>query len=302
MREQSASTGVSEARDKGYNARMGPERLSSGVAARYDHLQTILRSCGRVAVAFSGGVDSAVMLKAAVETLGPDNVVAVTGRSASLADREYADACAIAECIGARHVILDTNEFENVDYVSNPQNRCYFCKTTLYQIMASYRTAHGYDTTLSGTNADDLGDWRPGLKAAEEHGVRAPLCEAGLTKSDVRALARRFDLPSAEKPASPCLSSRVPYGQTVTPQKLQRIERGEALLRDRGFSDCRVRHHEDLARIEVPSDEVHRLLDAGLRSDIEISFRALGFLYVTIDIGGLQSGSLNAVLSLPVAD
>lgn len=281
---------------------MGSERLSPDIIAKYDHLQNILRSCGRVAVAFSGGVDSAVMLKAAVDTLGSESVVAVTGRSASLAGREFADACRVAERIGVQHAILDTTEFDNAHYVSNPQNRCYFCKTTLYHIMAAYRAEHGYDTTLSGTNADDLGDWRPGLQAADEHGVRAPLCEAGLTKADVRVLAHSFDLPSADKPASPCLSSRIPYGQAVTPEKLRRIERGEALLRELGFSDCRVRHHEDLARIEVPAAEVPRLFDPGLCAEIEAHFRAAGFLYVTIDIAGLQSGSLNAVLSLPVAE
>ena len=207
-------------------------------------MQAILRELESVAVAFSAGVDSTLVLRVALDVLGPENVVAVTGRSDSLARAEFDQAVELASAVGAEHVVLDTDEFANPNYTSNPSNRCYFCKTTLYDHMERFIQERGINTIVNGINADDLGDFRPGIQAAKEHAVRAPAAEAGLTKADVRELSRRFGLPTFDKPASPCLSSRVPYGQAVTPEKLRMIEAAEAFLHSLGIRECRVRHYQ----------------------------------------------------------
>jgi uncharacterized protein len=278
----------------------------------------ILRDLRRVAVAFSGGVDSTCILKLAADVLGPANVLAVTGVSSSVAERELDDARALARRIGVEHVLLDTHEFEDPNYLANPTNRCYFCKTELYSRMTellarresaaqspcatSVPTAEGGCATIgwtiiSGTNADDLGDYRPGLAAAGEHAVRAPLAEAGLTKADVRALSAALGLPTHDKPASPCLSSRVQYGEAITPEKLGMIERAEAMLRELGFRECRVRHHDKLARIEVPAGQIAALAAPELRSKIDAAFREIGYHFVTLDLRGFRSGSMNEVIA-----
>lgn len=260
-------------------------------------LQSILRELKSVAVAFSAGVDSTLILKVALDTLGPENVVAVTGRSDSLATSEFEHACELATDLGAEHVILDTDEFDNADYLANPSNRCYFCKTTLYSRMEKFIEDRGIHAIVNGVNADDLGDFRPGLAAGHEHHVRTPAADAGMTKADIRELSKRLDLPTFDKPASPCLSSRVPYGEPITPEKLRMIEAGEAFLRnDLGVRECRVRHHNNLARIEVPVEFITRLAQPETRARIERHFRALGYNYIALDLTGFRSGSMNEVI------
>ncbi|MCC7290625.1 MAG: ATP-dependent sacrificial sulfur transferase LarE [Phycisphaerales bacterium] len=252
----------------------------------------------RVAVAFSGGVDSTFVLRVALDVLGPGNVLAVTGRSPSLKSSELDEAVRLAAELGAEHVLLNTGEFEKADYLANPVNRCYFCKTTLYETMRPLLAERGISVILNGTNADDLGDYRPGLTAAAEHNVVAPAAEAGLTKADVRELSRRLGLPTHDKPAAPCLSSRVQYGETITPEKLRAIEQAEAFLVELGFRECRVRHHDRLARIEVPPAEFSRLVEPSLARRVDERLRSLGYAYVTFDLRGLRSGSMNEVIPL----
>jgi len=265
-------------------------------------LRRILVDLKSVAVAFSGGVDSTLVLKVALDTLGRGGVVAVTGRSASLGADEFAEACRLAELLAAEHVVLDTDEFENPAYLSNPQNRCYFCKTTLYTHLDRLVAERGLAAIVNGINADDLSDYRPGIQAAREHAVLCPLAKAGLTKVDVRELSRRLGLPTFDKPAGPCLSSRVPYGEAITPEKLRQIEAAEAFLHELGFRECRVRHHDNLARIEVPPSGIDRLARSDLRIRIEERFRQLGFQYVTLDLRGFRSGSMNEVITLGFGD
>jgi len=256
-----------------------------------------VRACGRVAVAFSGGVDSTFVLKVAVDTLGAENVIAVTGTSASLAASEFADAKRIAADLGVRHLLIDPGEFDDPNYLANPINRCYYCKTALYSRMATILREHKLRVALNGTNVDDLGDHRPGLAAAREFGVNSPCVEAELTKADIRALSRAMGLPTHDKPAAPCLSSRVQYGENITPEKLRMIERAEAVLHRLGFRVCRVRHHDRLARIEVPLDDLPRLLQPDVREPVEVAIREIGYAHVTVDLRGFRSGSLNDVIA-----
>lgn len=264
---------------------------------KYQRLQEILRELKSVAVAFSAGVDSTFLLKVAVDTLGPENVVAVTGRSDSLARAEFEETRKLTQLMGAEHVVLDTNEFENPNYTANPQNRCYFCKTALFTQMKPFIAERGINAMVSGTNADDLGDFRPGIDAGREQGVRSPVAEAGLTKDDLRVLSEHLGLPTYDKPASPCLSSRIPYGEEVTPEKLRMIETGEAFLRVMGISECRVRHHNNLARIEVPPALIPMLAEPETAARIDEHFRSLGYNYVSLDLRGFRSGSLNEVIA-----
>ena len=253
---------------------------------------------GRVAVAFSGGIDSTVVAKAAHLALGA-NAVAVTADSASVARREIEDARALAKQIGIRHVVIATQEFADPDYVRNDGTRCYHCKSELYDRVEELLPELGVDVICSGANLDDRGDYRPGLTAATEHHVRHPLQEAGCTKADVRAIARSWELPTWDKPASPCLSSRLAPGVQVTPERTGRVEAAEALLRELGFRDCRVRLHEgELARIEIPLEGLGTVLDSEVRNKVVKRFRELGFQYVSLDLEGFRSGSLNALVSL----
>ncbi len=269
---------------------------------KHEHMREILRGLESVAVAFSAGVDSTLVLKVAVETLGPENVVAVTGRSDSLARAEFEQACELADVVGAEHVIIDTDEFKNPDYTANPNNRCYFCKTALYTHLERFIAQRGINAIVSGVNADDLGDYRPGLSAAHEHQVRAPAAEAGMTKDDIRELSKRLGLPTHDKPASPCLSSRVQYGEEITRDKLRMIEDAEAFLHNEmGIQECRVRHHNNLARIEVPPEFIAVLTQAETRDCIDRYFRALGYAYVTVDLRGFRSGSMNEVIAFGTA-
>lgn len=273
---------------------------TAGAMAKLDRAKEILRSLKRVAVAFSGGVDSTFVLKLAVDTLGHENVLAVTGRSASIASGEFEEAKRLAIQIGAEHLIVDTLEFEDANYLANPTNRCYYCKTELYSRMAPIAAARGFGAMINGTNADDLGDYRPGLTAAGEHAVRAPAAEAGLTKAEIRTLSAEMGLPTHDKPAGPCLSSRVQYGENITPEKLNMIERAENTLHDLGFRECRVRHHDKLARIEVPVSQIERLATDAIRTKIDAAFREIGYQYVCVDLRGFRSGSMNEVIAFGV--
>ena len=266
-----------------------------------DVLLARLAGYGRVAVAFSGGVDSAVVARAAQEACG-DKAVAVTAVSLSLASGELEQAQEVAALIGIRHVVLKTEEFANESYLANPANRCYFCKTELYSRLESRLSELGADVICNGANLDDVGDYRPGMTAAKEHSVRSPLIEAGLTKSDVRELANLWSLPCWDKPAMPCLSSRIAYGVAVTPERVRRIDEAESFLRrEFGLRELRVRcEANDLARIEVALDEVTPLLNPITFQRIAHEFRSLGFRCVTLDLEGFRSGNLNALVPLDV--
>jgi uncharacterized protein len=274
--------------------------LSAEQIGKRERLLEILRGLESVAVAFSGGIDSTVVAKAAYLALG-DRAVAVTAESPSVARSELEDARRLAQQIGIRHEILATEEFANPDYVRNDGTRCYYCKSELYDQIETLLPRLGVRVICSGANLDDRGDYRPGLKAAAEHAVRHPLQEAGCTKADVRALARSWQLPTWDKPASPCLSSRLAPGVKVTPERTGRVEAAEAYLKALGYRDCRVRLHEgELARVEVPAAELPRLADPALREGLVQRLKELGFQYVTLDLEGFRSGSLNALVELEI--
>ncbi|HEY1186300.1 MAG TPA: ATP-dependent sacrificial sulfur transferase LarE [Gemmata sp.] len=261
-------------------------------------LLSILGGFRGVAVAFSGGIDSTVVAKAAFLALG-EQAVAVTADSASVARSELHDARELAKLIGIRHVIVRTDEFSNPDYTKNDGTRCYHCKSELYGTVESILPELEVPVVVSGANLDDLGDYRPGLVAAAEHAVRHPLQEAGFTKADVRALALYWELPTWDKPAAPCLSSRMAPGVAVTPERTKRVEDAEALLRSLGLRECRVRYHEgDLARIEVPASELATLANEPVRSELTRTLHGLGFKFVTLDLDGFRSGSLNELVPL----
>jgi uncharacterized protein len=264
--------------------------------AKHHALSDRLRSLGSVLVAFSGGVDSTLVLRVSVLALGSQRVLAVTGRSPAVPASELSSVERLAAEVGARHEWLDTREFDDAKYLANPENRCYFCKTELYSRLVPLAGQRGLAAVVNGVNADDLGDYRPGLQAAGEFGVHAPLAEAGIGKEDVRRISRLLGLSIFDKPASPCLSSRVQYGEAITPEKLRRIDAAETLLRSLGFRECRVRHHDTLARIELPLDELAGAVEPSMRARIDAGLRELGYLYVTLDLRGFRSGSMNDVL------
>lgn len=261
--------------------------------ARKIRCEEIIRSAGRVVVAYSGGVDSALIAKIAHTLLG-ENAVAVTAVSPSLAKADLDEAVAAAKDIGIVHHLLASGETDLAAYRQNTPRRCYFCKHTAYDLFTRFAREHGFDCVMDGTNADDTGDHRPGRVAAREHGVRSPLQEAGLTKAEVRAWAKELGLSIWNKPANACLSSRVPYGMEVTPEKLRQIETAESALHALGFRQCRVRHHGQVARLEVDAADLPRALEQ--RSALAVAVKAAGFLYVTLDLEGFRSGSLNEAL------
>lgn len=263
-----------------------------------ERLLAILHEMDRVIVAFSGGVDSAVVAQAAFFALG-DRSAAVTADSPSVARTELADAIRIAKQIGINHRIVKTQEFESPDYKRNDGSRCFYCKDELYSRIDLIRQGIGDGVIVSGANVDDAGDYRPGLKAAAEHGVRHPLQEAGFTKADVRALARIWNLDIWDKPAAPCLSSRIAPGVTATAERTARIEAAERLLHELGFRECRVRLHDgELARIEIPAREIERFFFEGCYETLARELTGLGFRFVTLDLQGFRSGNLNELVSL----
>ncbi|HUG20148.1 MAG TPA: ATP-dependent sacrificial sulfur transferase LarE [Planctomycetaceae bacterium] len=251
----------------------------------------------RVAVAFSGGVDSSVVAKAAQLACG-DRAIALTAVSSSLAQGEREIALEVARTIGIRHKLVETEEFENEDYLRNGPDRCYFCKTELYDRLDSLRERFGFAVILNGANLDDRGDHRPGMQAAQEHAVDSPLLETGFTKEDVRELARAWQLPVWDKPASPCLSSRIAYGLAVTPERVARVDAAESFLKELlDERELRVRHEtNDLARIEIPVSALPKLSEEAVRSQVVAKLRELGFRYITLDLEGFRSGSLNAMI------
>lgn len=263
-----------------------------------DRLLEILSSYGRVAVAFSAGVDSTVVAKAARLACG-DEAIAVTAVSASLADGEKEEAAELAHRIGIRHVIVQTREFADPNYLKNPVNRCYFCKSELYSQLIAMAPALGVEVLANGANLDDRSDYRPGMQAAHEFQVRSPLIEAELTKLDVRELARLWELPVWDKPATPCLSSRIAYGVEVTPERVRRIDQAERFLKQLlNIRELRVRcEASDLARIEVPTEVIEQLLSPILREQIRAEFHAIGFRFVTVDLDGFRSGSMNGLIA-----
>lgn len=271
---------------------------SPGLTAKRDRLVAFLAGLGRVVVAYSGGVDSVVVAKAAQVALA-DAALAATGVSSSLASGELDDARRLAELIGIRHEIITTQEFAEPAYLANAPDRCYHCKTELYTRLEELLERFPEAVIVNGANLDDQGDYRPGMTAAREHRVRSPLLECGLTKADVRLLAAHWELPVWDKPASPCLSSRIAYGEEVTPERVAMIDRAEQFLRARGLRELRVRYHKgDLARLEVPGDAIARLAEPALRREIVEQLRSLGFKFVTLDLEGFRSGSLNQLLSI----
>ena len=270
----------------------------STLIAQRDRLLETLRSYGRVAVAYSGGVDSAVVAQAAHLALGV-NTIAVTAVSDSLASGELEEAQELAKRIGITHRIIRTEEFADPNYLRNNPDRCYFCKSELYGRLSGLLGALDVDVIASGANTDDAGDHRPGMEAASEHDVRHPLQECGLSKNDVRALAKGWDLPTWDKPATPCLSSRIAYGEEVTPDRVRMVDQAETWLRQRGLRLLRVRYHKgDLARVEVPTEELVRLASPEVRDGMVAAFRALGFKFVTLDLEGFRSGSLNTLIPI----
>ena len=264
--------------------------MNDALAAKYEKLQADIRALGRVLVAFSGGVDSSLVAHVAAATLG-ENALAVTSGSKSLKRSDLKLAGELAEKWGMRHRVIVTDEVANPAYRANPVNRCFHCKTSLYDALARIAGEEGFDHILNGTNADDLGDHRPGLQAAANYRVVAPLVDAGFHKADVRALAAELGMENAQKPQAACLSSRFPYGSHITEARLAQVEAAEDALADLGFSQFRVRHHEEVARIELVASELPRALE--LREEVERRVKDAGYRYVAVDLGGFRSGSLN---------
>jgi uncharacterized protein len=258
-----------------------------------DRLEALIRARPKAVVAFSGGVDSTLLLRMARDVLGPENVIAVTGISPTYTADEKRTARSFARELGVEHILIETDELASADFAANPADRCYHCKRELFGKILDLARARGIDAVFDATNVDDLADYRPGRKALEESGIVSPLLQAGFTKKDVRLLSRRLGLRSWDKPANPCLASRVPYGTPITLETLDRIRAGEAFIRKLGFPVARLRHHGELARIEIPAGDFGRLLRPATARKLAAKLRSLGYLWIALDVEGYRMGSLN---------
>ena len=269
-----------------------------GILGKYEKLKAIIGQFNSAVIAYSGGLDSAFLLYAAVDTLGVDKITAMTADSPSYPRSEMEEAQKFAQSLGLgeNHKIVQTSEMDDPNYSSNPVDRCFFCKKELFTRLTDFAVFESCEVVLDGYNADDVGDFRPGRKAADKFSVRSPLFEAGLGKSEIRQLAKHFGLSIWNKPQMACLSSRIPYGSPVTKEKLEQIEQAEKYLHELGFAQLRVRHHEKIARIELPVEDIKRIYDDNLHDKITEKFRSLGFVWVTLDLAGFRSGSMNEIL------
>jgi len=263
---------------------------------KYHILGTYLENCRKVAIAFSGGVDSTFLLKVAASTLGAENVLACIGISASLSQHQLAQAHDMATLIGTELVEISLDELNDPNYQANKADRCFHCKTCQFRTIQNFARERGFEHTLCGSNFDDKDDYRPGNRAVEVLGIGTPLMDAKLTKAEIRQLSRELGLPTADLPASPCLASRIAYGETIDETKLKQVEAGEAFLRALGFVEFRVRHHGNLVRIEVPSNDIQKLSEPEIRSKTVIHFKELGFHFVSLDLQGFRSGAMNESL------
>jgi pyridinium-3,5-biscarboxylic acid mononucleotide sulfurtransferase len=262
---------------------------------KLDVLKNNIKQMESIAVAYSGGVDSTFLLKVAQDVL-QENVIAVTARSSTYPEREFREAIDFAQKIGARQVVIDSEELDIEGFSDNPVNRCYFCKQALFSKIMDVARQYHIRTVADGSNVDDLGDYRPGMEAARELGVVSPLQDAGLSKEDIRILSKEMELPTWDKPAFACLASRIPYGQKITKETLSQVDRGEQFLLDLGFRQVRVRHHGDVARLEVLAQERSKFFDIVLMDKIYEQFKLLGFSYVALDLKGYRTGSMNEVI------
>jgi len=269
--------------------------------AKEANLLELLRGMGRVLVAYSGGTDSAYLAWAAKQALG-GNAIAITADSPSIPESHKKDAAALAVEFGIRHEVIPTFEFDNPDYAANNSDRCFHCKDELFKRLEEEAPRFGGAAIVYGVNVDDLGDYRPGQKAAKIHAVKAPLVEAGLTKAEIRELSRQAGLPTWDRPAAACLSSRIPYGTEVTPERIKTIETAEERVKELGFRQFRVRYHGELARVEIERSEMARVFDLDMCDSLVALFKDLGFTYVTLDLKGYRQGAMNEVLARPAAE
>ena len=267
------------------------------ILKKYDALKTLLGEYGKVSVAFSGGVDSSFLLKACADTLGTDNILVCIGVSPSLAQHQLSQARDMAKLVGVKLIELPLDELDDPNYQRNKVDRCFHCKSHQFRTIQEYAKNRGFEYTLCGANFDDKDDYRPGNIAVKSLGIGTPLMDAELTKPDIRTLSKELNLPTAEIPASPCLASRMAYGESITEEKLNQVEQAEDVLRSLGFVEFRVRHHGNIARIEVPAADIKRIVSEPTRQQIVERLKSFGFGYISLDLQGFRSGSLNETLS-----